>query len=70
MGGFDFNERLGLVEVKQGIWKALVAEVLGNFLLNYFGCMSCVSFPKGESTHVVIALTFGLAIMAIVQVRS
>ncbi|KAJ9601511.1 hypothetical protein L9F63_000350 [Diploptera punctata] len=66
MGGFDFNERLGLVEVKQVIWKALVAEVLGNFMLNYFGCMSCVAFASGTS-HVVIALTFGLAIMAIVQ---
>jgi aquaporin related protein len=60
-------ERLGVEEISRGIWKALLAEFLGNLLLNFYGCASCVGEGKGT---VLIALTFGLVIMAIVQVRN
>nr|CAD7459236.1 unnamed protein product [Timema tahoe] len=61
------KERLGLTEVKAGIWKPLLAEFLGNLLLNLFGCASCVNVKGGPTDLVLIALTFGLVIMAVVQ---
>nr|CAD7596938.1 unnamed protein product [Timema genevievae] len=61
------KERLGLNEVKAGIWKPLLAEFLGNLLLNLFGCASCVNVKDGPTDLVLIALTFGLVIMAVVQ---
>jgi hypothetical protein len=68
MAGSGIRERLGVDEISRGIWKALLAEFLGNLLLNFYGCASCVGtgWPKNE---LLIALTFGLVIMAIVQVR-
>jgi aquaporin related protein len=62
------KEKLGLEEITRGIWKALLAEFLGNLLLNFYGCASCLGNGEGKKT-VLIALTFGLVIMAIVQVR-
>jgi aquaporin related protein len=66
MAGPGIKERLGVEEISRGIWKALLAEFLGNLLLNFYGCASCVGKPKDT---VLIALTFGLVIMVIVQVR-
>nr|CAD7435510.1 unnamed protein product [Timema monikensis] len=63
------KERLGLTEVKAGIWKPLLAEFLGNLLLNLFGCASCVNVTGQPVDLVLIALTFGLVIMAVVQRR-
>lgn len=93
---------LGLEELtnnKNGLGKALVAEAIGVFFINYFGCLSClkpspqaISFTVkgGEEAatnplynqtfssspfelgtqSVVIALSFGFVIFALVQVRS
>ena len=89
---------LGLEELtnnKNGLGKALIAEALGVFFINYFGCLSCLkptaqhvnftiigietssalhnqtiassSFSLGAQT-VVISLTFGLVVFALVQV--
>ncbi|KAJ8920558.1 hypothetical protein NQ315_005427 [Exocentrus adspersus] len=66
-----FHETLGINELKDkngGIWKALLAEFLGNFLLNFFGCASVVSISSKEHSFVLIALTFGLTIFVVVQV--
>ena len=89
---------IGLEELtnnKNGLGKALVAEALGVFFINYFGCLSCLkpdaqhisftvarnasagvpdenftssAFSLGTQT-VVIALSFGLVIFVLVQVR-
>ncbi|XP_049804995.1 aquaporin AQPAe.a isoform X1 [Schistocerca nitens] len=68
-----FKERLGIADItdKNGIWKCLLAEFIGTLLLNFFGCGSCVyagNVPGAKSSQVLIALTFGLVIMAIVQI--
>jgi len=68
MAGPGIKEKLGVEEINRGIWKALLAEFLGNLLLNFYGCASCVGNGEGKDA-VLIALTFGLVIMAIVQVR-
>lgn len=91
---------IGLEELtnnKNGLGKALVAEALGVFFINYFGCLSCLKPPSQtlslivngtaeevgslanrtlvsaplESTAqtLVIALSFGLVIFVLVQVR-
>lgn len=61
----NFNETLGIndLKAKNNLWKALLAEFIGNLLLNFFGCVSCV-----VSSDVMIALTFGLTIFVVVQV--
>ncbi|XP_030759039.1 aquaporin AQPAe.a isoform X2 [Sitophilus oryzae] len=47
----------------KGLWKALIAEFLGTFILVAVGCGSCI----GAATTVQIALTFGLTVAALVQ---
>lgn len=64
------KETLGINEItskKGNIWKALVAEFLGNLLLNFFGCASVVNL-KGPTDFVVVGLTFGFVVFIIVQV--
>ncbi|KAF5279525.1 hypothetical protein FQR65_LT03347 [Abscondita terminalis] len=66
------NEKLGINEFKtkrEGIWKALLAEFIGNILLNYFGCASCVLIKPGieNPNLVLIALTFGLTVFIVVM---
>jgi aquaporin related protein len=68
MAGSGIKEKLGVDEITRGIWKVLLAEFLGNLLLNFYGCASCVG-TGNEKSAVLVALTFGLVIMAIVQVR-
>lgn len=68
------KDRLGITELtdkKGGIWKALLAEFLGNLLLNFFGCASCllISAPEQPADLVRISLAFGLIIFGAVQVR-
>lgn len=68
----NFKETLGINELKDkkgNISKALIAEFLGNVLLNLFGCGPVVFFG-GVNVHsfVGIALAFGLTIFLIVQV--
>ncbi|XP_075227119.1 aquaporin prip isoform X2 [Lycorma delicatula] len=62
-----FKSRLGVNEVtdnKSNLGKSLIAELIGNFMLNFFGCMSAVT---PNTNNVLIAFTFGLTIMALVQ---
>jgi aquaporin related protein len=66
MAGPGIKEKLGVEEINRGIWKVLLAEFLGTLLLNFYGCASCVVTEVGKN-DVLIALTFGLVIMAIVQ---
>lgn len=68
------KDKLGITELtdkKGGIWKALLAEFLGNFLLNFFGCASCLNVPDptAPADLVRISLAFGLIIFGAVQVR-
>lgn len=68
----NFKETLGINEItqkKHGIWKALLAEFLGNLLLNFFGCASVACLKEGENSFVLIALAFGLTIFIVVQVK-
>jgi aquaporin related protein len=69
MAGSGIREKLGVEEITRGIWKALLAEFLGNLLLNFYGCASCVGTADNGKSPVLVSLTFGLVIMAIVQVR-
>ncbi|XP_069695851.1 aquaporin AQPAn.G isoform X2 [Periplaneta americana] len=67
MAGGGFKERLGVDEISKGIWKVLLAEFIGNLLLNFYGCATCTTVSGMPNSHVLIALGFGLVIMAIVQ---
>ncbi|XP_067632740.1 aquaporin AQPAe.a isoform X2 [Eurosta solidaginis] len=62
---FDYS--LGLHELKSKehrLWQALVAEFLGNFLLNFFACGACTQ-PEGGTFK---ALAFGLAVFIAITV--
>jgi len=67
------RETLGINEIasrKTNIWKALLAEFLGNVLLNFFGCAACVSVNPVAAlapNWVLVALTFGFTIFIVVQ---
>nr|XP_022910886.1 aquaporin AQPAn.G [Onthophagus taurus] len=68
-----FSETLGINELKTKnniLCKALLAEFIGNLLLNFFGCASTQVFPPMASDlgHLVlISLTFGFTIFIVVQ---
>lgn len=64
LGVADFTDKRGL------LWKACAAELVGNLLLNFFGCASCLKLadPARPTDLVQIALTFGLVIFVAVQV--
>jgi aquaporin related protein len=70
MAGASIKEKLGVEEITRGIWKALLAEFLGNLLLNFYGCASCISIGDDIKSPLFISLAFGLVVMAIVQVRN
>ncbi|CAH2068639.1 unnamed protein product, partial [Iphiclides podalirius] len=69
----ELGRKLGLDELSGGaasITKALLAEFVGNLLLNLFGCGACVNIAQGSTAApniVLIALAFGLAVFAIVS---
>lgn len=71
----NFREVLGINEVSSPkvinqLWKALLAEFLGNFLLNFFGCGSVVVTvfsTENKPNFVFVALTFGFVIFVCVQ---
>ncbi|KAK5649456.1 hypothetical protein RI129_000485 [Pyrocoelia pectoralis] len=70
MGGF--SEVLGINEFKtkrESIWKALLAEFVGNIILNYFGCASCMIIAPNvaKPNLVLIALSFGLSVFVVIQ---
>lgn len=69
----NFKETLGINELKDkkgNIWKALIAECLGNVLLNIFGCAPVAFLGLNAQTFVGIALAFGLTIFVVVQVST
>ncbi|XP_013195018.1 aquaporin AQPAe.a [Amyelois transitella] len=64
---FGFDE---LTNGAGGISKALVAEFIGNLLLNLFGCGACINVKNGLNAPadiVLIALAFGLTVFAVVS---
>uniref|UniRef100_A0A1B6CWT4 Aquaporin n=1 Tax=Clastoptera arizonana TaxID=38151 RepID=A0A1B6CWT4_9HEMI len=66
------KDRVGLTELSDkssNLGKALAAECLGTFCLNFFGCLSVMNLGvQSEPINMVlIAFTFGLTVMAIVQ---
>ncbi|CAK1599868.1 unnamed protein product [Parnassius mnemosyne] len=69
----EMGKTLGLDELTDGattITKALLAEFIGNLLLNLFGCGACVNVALGSTAApdiVLIALAFGLAVFAIIS---
>ncbi|CAG9575849.1 unnamed protein product [Danaus chrysippus] len=69
----ELGNKLGLDELSggaAGISKALLAEFIGNLLLNLFGCGACINIAQGSEgvpDIVLIALAFGLAVFAIVS---
>lgn len=67
-----FTEVLGINEFKtkrESIWKALIAEFVGNIILNYFGCASCMIIKPEilAPNYILIALSFGLSVFVVVQ---
>ncbi|KAK4881158.1 hypothetical protein RN001_004477 [Aquatica leii] len=58
---------IGLSEITDNhqIWKMLLAEFLGTFILVYIGCGSVISIDS--PTHTQIALTFGLTVATLAQ---
>lgn len=54
----------------KNIWRALIAELVGTFVLVFIGCGS-IMWPNDPNTVDVtkIALTFGFVIATIAQVR-
>lgn len=45
-----------------------LAELIGTGLLVFLGCMGCVDGFHWKPTHLSIALSFGLAVMLIVNI--
>ncbi|CAH1402035.1 unnamed protein product [Nezara viridula] len=62
---------LGTSEVTRAggdLGKSLLAEFIGVFFINYFGCMSCINVGSHDpKSLVLIALTFGFVVMIAVQ---
>ncbi|XP_045508845.1 aquaporin AQPAe.a isoform X1 [Colias croceus] len=69
----ELGHKLGLDELSGGalgISKALLAEFIGNLLLNLFGCGACINVTHGSEAApniVLIAFSFGLAVFAAVS---
>ncbi|XP_072384786.1 aquaporin AQPAe.a isoform X2 [Diabrotica undecimpunctata] len=52
----------------KNIWKALLAECLGTFILVFIGCGSCVNIVANDGgAFIKIAFAFGLTIATVVQ---
>jgi len=66
------KDRVGLSELndnKNNLGKALIAEMVGTFVLNFFGCLSVLNLGNQSDPVdlVLISLAFGLSVMAMVQ---
>lgn len=46
----------------------VLAETIGTSMLLFVGCMGCVGGLGSEPTPLQISLTFGLAVMIVIQV--
>lgn len=67
----NFSEIFGTDEFEDGsnIGWCVLAEGLGVFFINYFGCLSCINLgDSGPKELVLIGLTFGFVVMVAVQV--
>lgn len=56
--------------MKKSPWDLLaifLAEMIGTGLLVFIGCMGCVDGFHFKPTHLTISLTFGLAVMLIIN---
>ncbi|XP_022123792.2 aquaporin AQPAe.a isoform X2 [Pieris rapae] len=61
---------IGLSDVTDNklIWRQLIAELLGTFLLTSIGVAACIAITESNAPHVTsIALAFGLLVGSIVQ---
>lgn len=61
----SFKYKLGINEFsskKQRIWNALIAEFVGIFFLNFFGCATCF-----QDSNTMISFAFGLAVFMAVM---
>ncbi|XP_045527230.1 aquaporin AQPAe.a isoform X1 [Pieris brassicae] len=61
---------IGLADVTDNklIWRQLIAELLGTFLLTSIGVAACIAITESNAPHVTsIALAFGLLVGSIVQ---
>ncbi|KAL9692383.1 hypothetical protein quinque_000049 [Culex quinquefasciatus] len=59
--------KLGMDELSgksTNIWKAVLAEFVGIFILNFFGCAAC-THAAGDKT--LISLAFGLSVFMVVM---
>ncbi|CAH2100284.1 unnamed protein product [Euphydryas editha] len=64
---------VGLSDVTDNklIWRQLVAELMGTFLLTSIGVASCIAITASSApANTSIALCFGLLVGSIVQVYS
>lgn len=59
---------IGLSDITDNrlIWRQLVAELVGTFLLTSIGVGACIELD-GQRSHITIALAFGLLVATIVQ---
>lgn len=60
---------LGVNELKgsTNLWKSILAEFVGIFILNFFGCAACIH-AKGDET--LISLAFGLSVFMAAMVSA
>lgn len=67
----SLRDAIGMSEVARAgdLGKCLLAEALGVFFINYFGCMACINLdpPNFGANPLLIALTFGFIVMVAVQ---
>lgn len=61
---------IGVADItdNRNIWKALLAEFIGTFLLVSIGIGSTTAWPDYSPTLVQIAFTFGLVVATLAQV--
>lgn len=67
---FETTSILGVSDITSNklIWRQLVAELAGTFLLTSIGIASCITINESNVPHITsIALCFGLLVASIVQ---
>lgn len=73
-----FNKQMSLglrgwVEGESTVKTALIvglAELIGTAILVFLGCMGCIAGLGVVPPHLQITLTFGLAVMVVIQVSN
>lgn len=69
-GRFGTSSILGVSDVTDNklLWRQLIAELVGTFLLTSIGVAACISITESSAPHTAsIALAFGLLVASIVQ---